>query len=93
MTERQWMSQVLKMLRLAGWATYHTFDSRRSTAGFPDIIAIKERRMLAIELKADKGKATPEQIAWIRAFAQVAWVDAFVLRPAEDLSELQALIA
>lgn len=50
------------------WRWYHTYDSRRGNAGFPDIVAIKESRLLAIELKSEAGKVTPEQRAWLLAF-------------------------
>lgn len=91
-TEKRWQAQVVALLRHAGWWTYHTFDSRRSDPGFPDIVAIRDNRMLAIELKTVRGKPTSEQLAWLDALRGVKVVDAFVLRPANDLSEFTALI-
>lgn len=36
-----------------------------ANAGWPDIIAIRGKRMLALELKSEKGKATPAQRRWL----------------------------
>ncbi len=39
MTEKELMQNILDCARLHGWRCYHTFDSRKSDPGFPDIIA------------------------------------------------------
>lgn len=91
-TEKRWQAQVVELLKACGWAVYHTYDSRRSPAGFPDIVAIRGRRLLALELKTLAGEATPEQLAWLRAFEGVEAVDAAVLRPSNDLSALEELV-
>ena len=64
-----------------GWAFYHTRDSRRSDAGFPDVIAVKDGRMLVFELKAQKGRVSPQQRRWIAAFEDVPMVVAAIVRP------------
>lgn len=72
MTEKQLQSAVMDTLRKFGWRAYHTFDSRRSGAGFPDIIAIRGDTGIAIELKRQKDKTKPERMreqhAWLTAF-------------------------
>ena len=45
--------QVVKLAKLCGWRPYHTHDSRRSAAGFPDLILIKDGWLIAAELKVD----------------------------------------
>lgn len=87
-SERAYMAELVDVLGRFGWRSYHTFDSRHSVAGFPDIVAIKGSRLLAIEVKSDTGKVSAEQREWLVAFANVEGVDAFVIRPADDLSEL-----
>lgn len=64
-----------------GWLVYHTHDSRRSDAGFPDCVMIKDGRMLVFELKAQKGRVSPQQRQWIAAFEGVPMVLAAVVRP------------
>lgn len=93
MTEKEWQDVVVKLLKLHGWLVFHPFDSRKSEAGFPDLTCVRDGRLLFIELKAMKGQATPEQRAWLTMLEGVKVVDAFVLRPANDLSEFTALIA
>lgn len=64
-----------------GWAFYHTRDSRRSDAGFPDCICVKDGRMLVFELKAQGGRVSRKQRAWIAAFDGVPMVLAAIVRP------------
>src|SRR5688572_19177552 len=40
-TERAFQAQVVKYARLMGWTAYHTHDSRRSQAGFPDLVLVR----------------------------------------------------
>lgn len=54
MTERQFQPQVVQLARLCGWLIYHTFDSRRSAAGFPDLCMVRGDRCLFVELKSDR---------------------------------------
>ena len=61
-SEKAWQDGVMRLLAAHGYTLrYHTFDSRRSPSGFPDIIAVHElpgRAALAIELKTDVGQVT-----------------------------------
>jgi hypothetical protein len=80
-SEKAFQADVVKLATLAGWAVYHTFDSRRSQKGFPDLVLVRERVIVA-ELKAETGKLTPEQDVWLDLF-RVAKVSAFVWRPSQ----------
>ncbi len=73
MREKDFQQQVINLARYLGWEfMYHTFDSRHSPAGFPDLILLKEGRLVVIELKRDaKGQPTPEQYFWLCAFKQI----------------------
>jgi VRR-NUC domain len=76
-TERAFMESVFKLARMLGWACYHTYDSRRSEGGFPDAVMLKRPRVLFVEFKADRGKLTDAQRAWLdelRACGQEAYV-------------------
>ena len=92
-SERELQTAVLKLAKLHGWTAYHTFDSRRSAPGFPDLILLRGERCLALELKSETGKATDEQLAWLRAFARVRFVDAAIVRPAPTLDELELMLS
>lgn len=60
LTERQWQGQVLEVAGLNGWWCYHTYDSRRSQPGFPDLVMVRERVVYA-ELKREGGRLSPAQ--------------------------------
>lgn len=44
-------SYVLRTARLCGWLAYHTRFSIKSAAGFPDLVLVKESRLIFAELK------------------------------------------
>jgi Holliday junction resolvase len=93
-TEREWQRTVMALLELHGWGPiYHTWSSVHSPAGFPDLIAVRDNRILAIECKTQKGKVTDAQRKWLGALDGVKVIEAFVSRPAPDLSELEQVMA
>lgn len=40
LAEKPWQEIVVKTFKDRGWLVYHTFDSRHSPKGFPDIVAV-----------------------------------------------------
>lgn len=82
MTERQLQDVVTAAAYRAGWISYHTHDSRRSAAGYPDLHLVNGPLGISIfrELKTMKGTLTADQRMWIRAL-RMAGVDADVWRP------------
>lgn len=75
------MQQVRDLAALCGWRCYHTFDSRRSQGGFPDLLLVKPGRLVVAELKRDGGEPTPEQALWLEAFRQVPGAEVYLWRP------------
>ncbi len=63
-TEREFQAQVVQLARLCGWMVYHTHDSRRSAAGFPDLVLVRET-VLFVELKVPPNRLSPDQAAWV----------------------------
>ena len=58
-SERDFQRQVIELAETMGWELiYHTHDSRRSREGFPDLIMVRDGRLLALELKTETGRAT-----------------------------------
>ncbi len=82
-TEKALQAQVLDLARLSGWRVYHTFDSRRSVAGFPDLVMVRPPVVLFAELKTEGGKVRPEQRGWLGALARCETVEASVWRPGD----------
>lgn len=74
------MQAIIDLARLLGWKTYHTFDSRRSEPGYPDLTLVKGRRLVFAELKTEKGRMTAAQDEWLEAFLQ-AGAEVCVFRP------------
>jgi VRR-NUC domain len=81
-TEKQFMAAVVEMAQMLGWLSYHTHDSRRSEAGFPDIVCVRRDRVLFIELKTEKGRLSEEQERWLSALG-LAGADVHCWRPSD----------
>lgn len=91
-TEREWQQTVIEALRLFGWRLTHFRPAQtkigwrtplEGDAGFPDIVAVRDGWMLALELKSERGRATPEQQAWLADLAKVPGVVAAIVRPSQ----------
>ena len=80
-TEAEMQALIVEAAGWGGWMVYHTFDSRRSQPGFPDLILVRDGVMMAWELKSGSGRVTPEQQAWVDALALIPGVTACVIRP------------
>ena len=63
-TEAELLASVLELARLLGIFAYHTHDSRRSQAGFPDLVLAGNRGLVFAELKSESGRLSREQVAW-----------------------------
>lgn len=105
MTEAQFQRHVIHYAQACGWRvahfravrvqrsngkTYHETPVAADGRGFPDLILVRGRRLIAIELKAGKNKPTPEQRQWLDALEQ-AWVPSYVYYP-EDWQEIMDLL-
>src|SRR5262252_4192229 len=84
------LEHLRALARRHGWLCYHTHDSRRSEAGFPDLVLCRPPsahgpgRLLFLECKTSTGQVTAEQATWLSVLAQVPGVVARVVRP-QDL--------
>lgn len=89
--EKDWQRQVRQLAKTLGYhVQYHTFDSRRSDTGFPDLVLAKKGRLVFLELKREKGRVTEAQAAWIRALKD-ANAEVYVCRP-RHLQQLAAVL-
>ena len=91
-SEESLQNKVIDLLKLGRWVYFHSWSSRHSVAGFPDIIAIRGTRVLAIELKSTKGKLTPAQIAWGQTFTATGKVEYYCWY-SEDWDEMVKALA
>lgn len=94
-SEAAFQRQVIQLAKLLGWRTYHTLDSRGSSAGFPDLVLARERdgRVIFAELKSDAGRVRKEQSEWLAALGAVKSeaVGVYLWRPA-DLDEIAGVL-
>lgn len=90
LSERAWQAMVLELATLYRWGHYHTFDSRRSQPGFPDLVLWRDRVIFA-ELKAADGTLTPLQKRVLEGL-RAAGAAVFVWRPA-DLERVKRELA
>ena len=91
LSERDFQRQVLDLARLHHWTVYHTFDSRRSTAGFPDLVLVRPPRLIFAEIKTQTGKVTPAQWDWLHSL-QACGQYAALWRPS-DLRRIERTLA
>lgn len=82
MTEKDFQATIVAHAERLGWLVYHTYDSRRSQPGYPDLHLVHpvQRRSMLRELKTEKGRLTPAQQRWQSALAK-AGQDVAVWRP------------
>ena len=90
-SEKAFQSQVIALATATGWVCYHTHDSRRSAAGFPDLTLVRGARLLFAELKSAIGFATSAQTGWLTALGD-AGAETYLWRP-DDLDEIAAVLS
>lgn len=89
LTEKQWQRQLTDLARVLGWRTYHTFLSRWSDSGFPDLVLVRDR-VIFIECKRSNGQPTAAQAEWLEALAE-AGAETYLWTPA-DFDEAQRVL-
>jgi VRR-NUC domain len=75
--ETEFQAKVLELARIYRWRAFHTYDSRRSTPGFPDLVLIRPPRLIFAELKSARGALTVDQKEWLTDLA-FCMVEAYV---------------
>lgn len=95
--ESDFQAQVIQLARLLGWrvawfrpvrvqrrngTVYHETPVGADGKGWPDLILTRAGRLVAAELKSERGRLTAEQAAWISAL-RAAGVEVFLWRPSQ----------
>lgn len=94
-SEREFQDMIAAYGRLQGWELqYHTFDSRRSARGFPDLVLVRPPRLVFAELKSERGKLTSWQETWLLGL-RMAGAEAYCWRPSDwpDIERLLSKLA
>lgn len=90
-TENEWQKNVIDLAHLFGWQVAH-FRPAQTTkgwrtpvaadgAGWPDLVLVRDR-ILAVELKREKGKVAAAQQEWLDAL-QAAGAEVHVWKPSD----------
>ena len=92
MTEAELREKVVDLAHSLGWRVFslpinRTVRPVKDAVGYPDLTLARDRRVLFIELKAEKGVLTPVQLDWMRELPYY-----YVVRPS-DMGSLPTVLA
>lgn len=102
MSEAQWQKRVTDYAAWKGWAWIHVRPARKKDdewrtpvsgplgKGWPDLLLVRRDRVVALELKSDRGKPSPEQERVLAVLSGA--VQAMVARP-RDWDHIQEVLA
>ena len=87
MAEKELQKNIRDLAKVMGWDfVYSIPDSRMATArGMPDLLMLKEKRLLFAELKTQSGKLRLEQRQVLYLLEIVEGVEVHVWRPSDWL--------
>lgn len=99
-TEAEWQEQVIQIAHLTGWRHLHVrrsigkgrqWTTATNIIGWPDLLLwAPDRGFIALELKSETGKATPEQLAVLREL-EASGARTMIARPS-DAHQVVALL-
>lgn len=75
MKEAEFAKRIEDTLNMLHLRWHHETDSRKSKAGFPDYCIVGPGGVMFLEIKADKGRVTPQQQAWVDDLAAAGAVE------------------
>lgn len=100
MSEDDLQTSIIELAHFYGWKCAH-FRSVKVTKkdgstfwqtpvaadgeGFPDLILVRRNRVLAVELKSERGKPDPAQREWLHIFMLTRRVETFIWKPSQWL--------
>lgn len=90
-TEAQWQLRVQSIARINGWKYYHAPDNmpnkygriQNIIPGFPDLVLVKNGRIIFAELKKETGRLSESQKEWIDELKQCN-LEVYVWRPSDE---------
>jgi hypothetical protein len=82
-SERAYQAHITTLATAYGWRWHHETDSAAHQAGLPDLILVKPPRLMVLEVKTERGKATDKQMDWLADLARVPGVLARLVRPSD----------
>ena len=90
-SEAEFQAQVIRLAKAFDWRYYHTFDSRASVPGFPDLVLVRADRLIFAELKGRRGRVRAEQQRWLTDLRRTRKCEVYVWRPA-DMKQIASVL-
>lgn len=93
MPEDRFQEMLRRWAEDAGWLYYHVRNSEGSNPGWPDTVLLDPRtfRLLIVELKAERGRVSDDQRAWLDCLAGATAPEVGLWRP-RDLETIRAIL-
>ncbi len=82
-SEATFQYQVTQLATRAGWLWHHEYDSRRSNAGYPDLVLVRDGRVIFAELKTARGRVRHAQSVLLAALGRCQGVETYAWRPSD----------
>jgi hypothetical protein len=82
-SEAAFQRQVMDLVRIFRWQAYHPQLSKWSERGWPDLALVRPPRFILAELKAENGKTTPHQEAWLGWLRDCPHLEVYLWRPSD----------
>jgi len=98
--EEALLGHVVKYARHRGWIVYHQRPARTKygwrTAlmgdkGFPDLVMLRNGRVVIAELKSDRGTTSFQQRVWLGCWREVPGVEVYLWKPKDWTQILEVL--
>ena len=95
LSEADLQQSVVQMAHLYGWLVHHGRPARTTNGwctpitgdtGFPDLVLVREGRIIFCELKSARGRISPQQKRWLKQLSDNYLVKAVVWRPRDWFS-------
>jgi hypothetical protein len=87
--EKDFDRELVKYAEGLGWHSWHCYNARKSAAGWPDRVFVRERIIFA-ELKSETGMVEPEQEVWLQRLRD-AGGEVYVWKPS-DWPEIERIL-
>ncbi len=90
-SEKEFQANVIELAGLLGWRHYHVLYSQKSPPGFPDLVLVRDGRLIFAELKSERGRLTHPQRVWLAALKACPGVQVYEWRPS-DWPEIEGVL-
>ena len=96
-SEKAFQQAIMRLAKQHSWLVYHTHDSRKSPAGYPDLTLarlpgkVHPGQLVIAELKVD-APLTIEQEVWLATLSHVTHTRTYLWKP-DDLPLIREVLA